>query len=117
MPPTMNTLDRMKSLEAKTLEQQLAAANAPEPKPAEPAAPKPRAAAKAPKAPRRSASQQRQSEQRAQEGKVHIGAWLHKDFKRSLMLLRAETGEDVQTVLARVLNAEFRAHKIPVVKT
>ena len=66
--------------------------------------------------PKRSAANIRQAAERTNAEKVHIGAWLHKDFKRSLMLLRAETGEDLQTVLARVLNAEFRAHKVPVVK-
>ena len=46
---------------------------------------------------------------------VHIGAYLPADFKRSLMLVRAETGEDVKTLLARALNELFRAHKVPVV--
>jgi hypothetical protein len=50
------------------------------------------------------------------ENKVHIGAWLHKDFKRSLLLVRAQTGEDVQTIIARALNAEFRAHNVPIVE-
>lgn len=50
------------------------------------------------------------------ENKAHIGAWLHKDFKRSLFLVRAQTGEDVQTIIARALNAEFRAHNVPVVE-
>ena len=31
------------------------------------------------------------------------------------MLVRAETGEDVKTLLARALNELFRAHKVPVV--
>ena len=52
----------------------------------------------------------------SREDKVHIGAWLHKDFKRSLLLIRAETGEDVQTIIARALNAEFRARKVPMVE-
>jgi len=49
------------------------------------------------------------------EGDVHIGAYLPPDFKRSLMLVRAETGEDVKTLLACALNELFRAHKVPVV--
>ena len=51
----------------------------------------------------------------SREGKVHIGAYLHPDFKRSLMRVRAETGEDVQTLLSRALNDLFRAHNVPVV--
>ena len=46
---------------------------------------------------------------------VHIGAYLPPDFKRSLMLVRAQTGEDVKTLLASALNELFRAHKVPVV--
>ncbi len=49
------------------------------------------------------------------ESDVHIGAYLPPDFKRSLMLVRAETGEDVKTLIARALNELFRAHKVPVV--
>jgi hypothetical protein len=49
------------------------------------------------------------------ESDVHIGAYLPADFKRSLMLVRAETGEDVKTLIARALNELFRAHKVPVV--
>ncbi len=51
----------------------------------------------------------------SRDGKVHIGAYLPPDFKRSLMRVRAETGEDVQTLLARALNDLFRAHNVPVV--
>lgn len=46
---------------------------------------------------------------------VHIGAYLPADFKRSLMLVRAQTGEDVKTLIARALNDLFRAHNVPVV--
>jgi len=51
----------------------------------------------------------------SREGKVHIGAYLPKDFKRSLMMVRAATGEDVQTLVAKALNDLFRAHNVPVV--
>jgi hypothetical protein len=80
-----------------------APANEPEPKapaPAEATAPAPAAARY--KAPSR-------------EGKTHIGAYLNPDFKRSMRLVQAETGEDVQQLLARALNELFRAHKVPVV--
>lgn len=51
----------------------------------------------------------------SREGKTHIGAYLNPDFKRSMRLVQAETGEDVQQLLARALNELFRAHKVPVV--
>jgi hypothetical protein len=51
----------------------------------------------------------------SRDGKVHIGAYLPPGFKRSLMRVRAETGEDVQTLIARALNDLFRAHNVPVV--
>ena len=48
-------------------------------------------------------------------GKVHVGAYLSSDFKRSLMLVRAQTGHDVQTLIAQALNDLFRAHNVPIV--
>ncbi len=51
----------------------------------------------------------------SREGKTHIGAYLHPDFKRSLRLVQAETGEDVQHLIARALNDLFRAHNVPVI--
>jgi hypothetical protein len=100
MAQTMNTLE---------LQQKLAALNSkPPPKPPaeEPASSPPKTRI------RRAAAV---SPDTGRENKAHIGAWLHKDFKRSLLLVRAQTGEDVQTIIARALNAEFRAHNVPVV--
>lgn len=51
----------------------------------------------------------------SREGKTHIGAYLHPDFKRSLLLVRAATGKDVQTLIAQALNDLFRAHNVPVI--
>lgn len=51
----------------------------------------------------------------SREGKVHIGAYLHPDFKRSLRLVQAQTGEDVQTLVVRALNGLFSSHNVPVV--
>ncbi len=51
----------------------------------------------------------------SREGKAHIGAYLPPDFKRSLRLVQAQTGEDTQTIIARALNELFRAHNVPVV--
>jgi hypothetical protein len=93
------------------LEQQLAAANS---KPA----PKPEPAQKEARAGERSSRKKAAKPEPAEtsrEDKAHVGAWLHKDFKRSLLLARGQTGEDVQTFFARVLNAEFKARGVPVV--
>ena len=51
----------------------------------------------------------------SREGKAHIGAYLHPDFKRSLRLVQALTGVDTQTLIARALNELFRAHNVTVV--
>jgi hypothetical protein len=51
----------------------------------------------------------------SREGKIHIGAYLHPDFKTSLRLVQARTGKDIQTLLARALNELFRAHNAPVI--
>lgn len=51
----------------------------------------------------------------SREGKTHIGAYLHPDFKRSLLLVRAQTGKDVQSLIAQALNDLFRAHNVPVI--
>jgi hypothetical protein len=49
------------------------------------------------------------------EGKVHIGAYLHPDFKTGLRLVQAKTGHDIQTLMATALNELFRTHNVPVV--
>jgi hypothetical protein len=51
----------------------------------------------------------------SRDGKTHIGAYLHPDFKRSLRLVQAQTGEDVQSLIAKALNDLFRAHNVPVI--
>jgi len=51
----------------------------------------------------------------SREGKVHIGAYLPADFKKSLRAVQAQTDEDIQTVLARALNELFKSHNVPVV--
>jgi hypothetical protein len=48
-------------------------------------------------------------------GKVHIGAYLPGEFKKSLRLVQAQSGEDTQTLIARALNDLFRAHNVPVI--
>lgn len=49
----------------------------------------------------------------SRRGRVHIGAYLHPDFKRGIRMLQAATGEDLQSILARVLNEQFRLHNLP----
>lgn len=51
----------------------------------------------------------------SREGKIHVGAYLHPDFRRSLRLVQAETGEDTQSIVKRALNEVFRAHNVPVI--
>ena len=51
----------------------------------------------------------------SREGKIHIGAYLHPDFKKSLRLVQARTGKDIQALIADALNELFRAHNAPVV--
>jgi hypothetical protein len=51
----------------------------------------------------------------SREGKVHIGAYLHPGFKSSLRMVQAQTGKDIQALLAHALNELFRAHNVPVV--
>ena len=46
---------------------------------------------------------------------IHIGAYLHPDFKTSLRLVQARTGKDIQSLIADALNELFRAHNAPVV--
>lgn len=94
------------------LQQKLAAANSKPPPKAEPAAEEP----PPPPGKTRIATQIEAAPETGRQNRAHIGAWLHKDFKRSLLLVRAQTGEDVQTIIARALNAEFRARNVPVVE-
>jgi hypothetical protein len=51
----------------------------------------------------------------SRQGKVHVGAYLHPDFQRSLLLVRAQTGKTTQELIADALNDLFRAHKVPVI--
>ena len=51
----------------------------------------------------------------SRERKIHIGAYLHPDFKTSLRLVQARTGKDIQTLLAGALNELFRTHNAPVI--
>jgi hypothetical protein len=80
------------------------------PAPASPAATAPGAAA-----PGTAASRPAPAKAPSREGLIHIGAYLHPDFKSSLRLVQARTGKDIQSLLADALNELFRAHNAPVV--
>ena len=49
-------------------------------------------------------------------GRVHIGAYLPPDFRRGIRMLQATTDEDLQSMLARMLDEQFRQHGLPEVK-
>ena len=48
-------------------------------------------------------------------GKIHLGAYLSPEYKRSLRLVQAQTGSDIQALIAQALNELFRAYNVPVV--
>lgn len=52
----------------------------------------------------------------SREGKIHIGAYLAPEFKTSLRLVQAKTGQDLQALLSQALNELFRAHDVAVVE-
>ncbi len=60
---------------------------------------------------------QKQAKARSASERVHIGAWVHRDFKRGILRLRAITDEEVTQIFERLLNAEFAKHKLPVVES
>jgi hypothetical protein len=72
-------------------------------------------AAPAATAPGTAASRPAPTKAPSREGLIHIGAYLHPDFKSSLRLVQARTGKDIQSLLADALNELFRAHNAPVV--
>jgi hypothetical protein len=80
-----------------------------------PPAPASPASIAAPAAPGTAASRPAPAKAPSREGLIHIGAYLHPDFKSSLRLVQARTGKDIQSLLADALNDLFRAHNAPVV--
>jgi hypothetical protein len=53
----------------------------------------------------------------SRKGRVHLGAYLPADFKSGVRMLQAVTDEDFQSMLARMLNEQFRLHGLPEVNT
>jgi len=95
-------MSKIASLQAQ-LERKTARVPTPEPAPVVADTPQPAAAT-----PRRVKVSSR-------DGKVHIGAYLPEGFQTSILAVRAQTREDVQTLLARALNDLFKAHNVPVI--
>jgi antitoxin-like ribbon-helix-helix protein len=48
-------------------------------------------------------------------GKIHLGGWVHPDFRRSVRLVQAQTDESFEKMLTRALNILFREHGVPTV--
>ncbi len=71
--------------------------------------------ANAPKVVKAQIEEETPSKANSRDGKVHLGAWLPSAFKSSLLMVRAQTGEDAQTLIGRALNDLFKAHNVPVV--
>jgi hypothetical protein len=48
-------------------------------------------------------------------GKVHLGAYLDPDFRKSFRMVQAQTDKDMQELMAEAFNDLFRKYKVPVV--
>jgi hypothetical protein len=72
-----------------------------------------RRAAVAPAAPAAQAQAPATHKAPSRGGKVHIDAYLDPNFKRSLRLVQAQTGKDVQSLIARALNDLFQRTQRP----
>jgi Antitoxin-like ribbon-helix-helix len=51
----------------------------------------------------------------SRSGRVQLAAHVHPNFKRSLRLMQAETGETYEALVTRALNNLFREHGVPVI--
>lgn len=76
-----------------------------------PAAPAPKAKASKPA----KATGKPTKPQTSREGKEALTTWLSPSFKRSLLLVKAQTGETQEQIVARALNDVFKAAGVPVV--
>ena len=47
------------------------------------------------------------------QDKINIAAWLHPDFKRSLRLVQARNGANIQQLLEEALNDLFAKYDVP----
>lgn len=51
----------------------------------------------------------------SREGKTNITAYLSPDYKASLRLIQAKTGNSLQTLIAEALNDLFQKYDVPTV--
>jgi hypothetical protein len=49
----------------------------------------------------------------SREGKIHVGAYLDPQFRRSIRLVQAATDRDMQALMAEALNDLFRKYGVP----
>jgi len=64
-------------------------------------------------APGEAAKPQGAARQANRVGRVNIAAWLHPDFKRSLRLVQARRGGNIQEILEEALNDVFAKYDVP----
>lgn len=48
-------------------------------------------------------------------GKVHLGAYLNPEFRKSFRMVQAQTDKDMQELIAEAFNDLFRKYNVPVV--
>lgn len=51
----------------------------------------------------------------SRDGKVHIGAYLSREYRANLHMVQAATGLSTQALIARALNDLFRVYNVPVI--
>jgi hypothetical protein len=51
----------------------------------------------------------------SRDGKIHLGTYLDPDFRKSFHMIQAQTGKDMQALIAEAFNDLFRKYKVPVV--
>jgi hypothetical protein len=57
----------------------------------------------------------RRAQVKGRAGKVHLGAYLHPDFRKGFRMVQAQTDKDMQELIAEAFNELFRKYKVPVV--
>jgi hypothetical protein len=48
-------------------------------------------------------------------GKVHLGAYLDPEFRKSFRMVQAQTDKDMQELIAEAFNDLFRKYNVPVI--
>jgi hypothetical protein len=63
----------------------------------------------------RTAPRRKKPAAEGREGKVHLGAYLDPDFRKSFRMVQAQTDKDMQELIAEAFNDLFRKYKVPVI--